>query len=180
MLDHRQCPPTEIFAAYVSGCLPHQDEGAFESHVAACSSCARRLEEEACLEMRLVEIADTLAPRPRIGWARRWANATTHGVGVVAAAASVLLTLGLSTPWLHDDGSVHASAARGLEARGANDTELLSCVPAVDETACEEPVLIAQRDPMPPVPWTELPEPLDPATCWSEDDSADLVCIASR
>ena len=178
-MERHDCPPLETITAYVSGCLHGNDEAAFESHVSTCSSCAQQLQQEACFEMALHEAADHLPPPRRPGWVRRWSSATTHGMGAIAAAASVLLTLGLSTPWLDDEATARPSKTRRMsEARSANDGEHLSCVPAFDEPACEEPLLLAQRETT-PVPWTELPEPIDPATCWSEDEGVDLVCTSS-
>lgn len=179
MRESDHCPPVETLAAYVSGELPSSLEHGFEAHLADCSACAQRLQEEARLDVLLHAAADQLAPTRTRSWTRRWTNATMHGVGALAAAASVLLTLGVSSPWLHDEGSVRTPSARPSDARGTTDGDLLSCVPALDENDCEEPALVAQREPNHRVPWTELPEPIDPATCWTEEDGADLVCTSA-
>jgi hypothetical protein len=167
-----RCPSLEVFSAYLVGELPSSIERGFEVHVAECSACARVLEREASLEVALHDAADHLTPARSRSWAQRWTNATSHGVGAVAAAASVLLTLGLSSPWLHDEPSGDGSIAM---ASFSSNGDLLSCIPTFDEPACDDAPLVAQRDTM-RVPWTELPEPIDPATCWSEDETHEPLC----
>jgi anti-sigma factor RsiW len=180
MLEHHHCPPLEIVTAYVTGDLSGDVEHTFEAHLAECSTCAQRLQHESCLELELHEAAQRLAPGLPCSRARRWTNAASHGVGALAAAACVLLTLGLSSPWLHDDMSSDASIARASNPMTRSEGERLACVPALDEGDCEQPSRVAARDTSSLVLWTELPEPIDPATCWFEEESTDLVCTSTE
>lgn len=181
MVERSHHPGSIQLAAYVAGELTGPAAHRLELHVAGCPQCAEQLQAEATLEVALHEAADALrhvTAQPRIR-SRFGSQALIHALGAVAAAASVLLTLG-GTPLQID---VQASLTEVGEpmvgfgpATASTDGDLLACVPAIDDVACEEPTLVARAGAPGPAAWTELPEPFDPAVCWAEDDGTELVC----
>ena len=132
--------PTDRFAAlavsYVSGALAGAEARQFEQHVTTCQSCARRLEEEARLEMQLHEVgasaaaadarrAAPLAMSPRV-WPRR---------GLLAAGLAVTLAVALYTSRPRPAGEGAADAQAVLPSRAPF---AITCLDDAQRAACIE------------------------------------------
>lgn len=100
-----KCPHCEDAAAYLTDDLTADERAAFEAHVADCEECSRAVDSTRSLVALLhsaprAEVAADLAPAvlakiraPKAAWPR---------VAAFAAAAAVVLALGLPKAWLSE------------------------------------------------------------------------------
>jgi anti-sigma factor RsiW len=79
---------TEQLDAFAQGTLPADHEAALGLHVRACSACARRVRDEAALELLLRDVAN--AP-PARATPRRRRRALVAALCLAAGLAAVLL-----------------------------------------------------------------------------------------
>ncbi len=146
MLDVQDHVSAAHLSDYLRGDLGSRAEAGVEAHIGTCLVCARRLREEAQLEVLLHEAHGALDGPPAAQPHRRafWQRVAATVANTAAAAAALLLVINPSQPLgsqsnapavSHDGASVSASAF-------VNDA---LCFPSTDASTsatddnCEEP-----------------------------------------
>ena len=152
MLDDLQHVSADHLNEYLRGELDPAEEAAVEEHISSCLVCARRLREEAQLEVLLHEAHDEwiqhAAPVVAAAPSRRalWQRVAATVANTAAAAAALVLVI---TPGQQLGGSAgpQTLASGGMTVSTSafvNDALCFpSTTPTPDEEACDEPMMVA-------------------------------------
>ena len=145
MVEDIQHVSADHLSDYLRGDLDPSIEVDVEEHIGSCLVCARRLREEAQLEVLLFEAHEGVAvaasaPSRRALWQRVAATVANSA----AAAAALLLVITPGQP-LHSTGGHRVSPGGSASATAAsafvNDALCFpSSVPAPADEDCEEPI----------------------------------------
>lgn len=143
MLEDTQHVSADHLSEYLRGDLDPAIEGHIEEHIGSCLVCARRLREEAQLEVLLYEAHEGLAaaastPSRRAMWQRVAASVAN----TAAAAAALLMVITPGQP-LNPTGGHRMSPGGSASATSAsafvNDALCFPSSPAPADEDCEEP-----------------------------------------
>lgn len=154
--------------AYLQDGLSLEDAETLEQHVGSCVYCARRLQDEAQLEMALFAVAAAPAAEST-GRRPLRERAGRAALGVLTMAAAVLLTVTTGSRLAKMEPSAPGSDARQVLARYAEssiDGQGPACIPPLSPTnnVCDDVLFVAQSW-SDTVPWTPLdPEEIAPGT----------------
>ncbi|MBV1859524.1 MAG: hypothetical protein KUG77_14015 [Nannocystaceae bacterium] len=156
MLDVQDHVSASLLSDYLRGELAAAAEGGVEDHIGTCLVCARRLREEAQLEMLLHDacdvhgVSDGFESPAASAQQRRalWQRVAATVANTAAAAAALLLVINPSQP-LGSQSTTHAASHDGTSVSASAFINDALCFPSADTSAsvtdahCEEPLMVS-------------------------------------
>ncbi len=151
MLDVQDHVSASHLSDYLRGELEATAEAGVESHIGTCLVCARRLREEAQLEVLLHEAHGAAFDAPATAQPRRrafWQRVAATVANSAAAAAALLLVINPSQP-LSSQSNARTVTHDGTTLSSSAFINDALCFPSGDTSAsvaddnCEEPLTVA-------------------------------------
>lgn len=151
MLDVQDHVSVDVLSDYLRGELAADSEASVESHIGTCLVCARRLREEAQLEVLLHEAHEAPAVVAQPHRRALWQRVAATVANTAAAAAALLLVVNPSEP-LSSQSATRAASDAGHTGASISSSAFINdalCFPSADTSTsaaddnCEEPMTVA-------------------------------------
>ncbi|MGH1345039.1 MAG: anti-sigma factor family protein [Nannocystales bacterium] len=151
MLDVKDHVSADHLSDYLRGELEATAEDSVEAHIGSCLVCARRLREEAQLEMLLYEAHPTFESQPVAAQPHRralWQRVAATVANTAAAAAALVLVINPSQP-LGSQSNSRAASHHGASVSSSAFINDALCFPSADASVsaaddnCEEPLAVS-------------------------------------